>query len=88
MSISTTTSSNKEREEHKVCEDYSMFKNHQLGKGGFGQLYLGKNLKCVFYSAVHSDDLIKSKSPTPRILFTQMHPIFINHVFILLTSHS
>jgi casein kinase 1 len=56
MSISTTTSSNKEREEHKVCEDYSMFKNQQLGKGGFGQLYLGKNLKNNSFVAVKVED--------------------------------
>ena len=56
MSISTTTSSNKEREEHKVCEDYSMFKNQRLGKGGFGQLYLGKNLKNNSFVAVKVED--------------------------------
>ena len=56
MSISTTTSSNKEREEHKVCDDYSMFKNQQLGKGGFGQLYLGKNLKNNSFVAVKVED--------------------------------
>ena len=56
MSISTTTSSNKEREEHKVCDGYSMFKNQQLGKGGFGQLYLGKNLKNNSLVAVKVED--------------------------------
>ena len=43
ISYSTTTSSNKEKEERKVTEDYYLFSNKQLGKGGFGQLYLGRN---------------------------------------------
>ena len=45
ISYSTTTSSIKEKEERKIGDDYSYFKNKQLGKGGFGQLYLGRNLK-------------------------------------------
>jgi casein kinase 1 len=56
ISYSTTTSSNKEKEERKVCEDYSIFKNKQLGKGGFGQLYLGKNLKDNTLVAVKVED--------------------------------
>ena len=45
ISYSTTTSSIKEKEERKLTEDYSIYFHHQLGKGGFGQLYLGRNLK-------------------------------------------
>ena len=56
ISYSTTTSSNKEKEERKVCDDYSIFKNQQLGKGGFGQLYLGKNLKDNSFVAVKVEE--------------------------------
>ena len=45
ISYSTTTSSIKEKEERKLTDKYSMYLNKQLGKGGFGQLYLGRNLK-------------------------------------------
>jgi serine/threonine protein kinase len=45
ISYSTTTSSIKEKEERKLTEDYSIYFHRQLGKGGFGQLYLGRNLK-------------------------------------------
>ena len=43
ISYSTTTSSIKEKEERKLTDKYSMYLNKQLGKGGFGQLYLGRN---------------------------------------------
>lgn len=56
ISYSTTASSNKEKEERKVCDDYSIFKNKQLGKGGFGQLYLGKNLKDNSFVAVKVEE--------------------------------
>ena len=43
ISYSTTTSSNKEKEERRLTDKYSMYTHQQLGKGGFGQLYLGRN---------------------------------------------
>ena len=43
ISYSTTTSSNKEKEERVLTEKHSIYSHQQLGKGGFGQLYLGRN---------------------------------------------
>ena len=45
ISYSTTTSSIKEKDERKLTDDYSIYSHKQLGKGGFGQLFLGRNLK-------------------------------------------
>jgi casein kinase 1 len=53
ISYSTTASSNKEKEERKLGDDYTIFKSQQLGKGGFGQLYLGRN--------IHDDTLVAIK---------------------------
>ena len=41
----TTTSSIKEENEKRLNKDYTIFVNKQLGKGGFGQLYLGRNIR-------------------------------------------
>ena len=41
----TTTSSIKEEYERRLDKDYTIFVNKQLGKGGFGQLYLGRNIR-------------------------------------------
>ena len=44
ISYSTTTSSIKEEKERRLDKDFTIFVNKQLGKGGFGQLYLGRNI--------------------------------------------
>ena len=44
ISYSTTTSSIKEKEELRLDKDYMIFPHKQLGKGGFGQLYLGRSI--------------------------------------------
>ena len=41
----TTTSSIKEEYERRIDTDFTIFVNKQLGKGGFGQLYLGRNIR-------------------------------------------
>ena len=45
ISYSTTTSSIKEDNERRLDKDFTIFVNKQLGKGGFGYLYLGRNLR-------------------------------------------
>ena len=45
ISYSTTTSSIKEENERRLDKDFTIFVNKQLGKGGFGYLYLGRNLR-------------------------------------------
>ena len=45
ISYSTTTSSAKEDKERRLEKGFTIFVNKQLGKGGFGQLYLGRNLR-------------------------------------------
>lgn len=45
ISYSTTTSSIKEENERRLDKDFTIFVNKQLGKGGFGQLYLGRNIR-------------------------------------------
>ena len=44
ISISTTTSSIKEENERRLTKDFTIYANKQLGKGGFGQIYIGRNL--------------------------------------------
>ena len=44
-SHSTTTSSAREEQEKLLDKNYTIIVNNQLGKGGFGQIYLGRNLK-------------------------------------------
>ena len=41
----TTTSSIKEEYERRLDKDFTIYVNKQLGKGGFGQLYLGRNIR-------------------------------------------
>ena len=41
----TTTSSIKEEYERRLDKDFTIFVNKQLGKGGFGYLYLGRNIR-------------------------------------------
>ena len=41
----STTSSQKEDNEKLLDKNYTIIVNKQLGKGGFGQIYLGRNLK-------------------------------------------
>ena len=53
QSTTTTTSSKKEKEEHKLDKDFSIFTQKQLGKGGFGQIYVGRNF--------HNDDFVAIK---------------------------
>ena len=45
ISYSTTTSSIKEENERRLTKDFSIFQNKQLGKGGFGQIFLGRNIR-------------------------------------------
>ena len=45
ISYSTTTSSKKEENERRLDKDFTIFTSKQLGKGGFGQIYLGRNIK-------------------------------------------
>ena len=44
-SHSTTTSSAREEQEKLLDKNFTIIVNTQLGKGGFGQIYLGRNLK-------------------------------------------
>ena len=44
-SHSTTTSSAREEQEKYLDKNFTIIVNTQLGKGGFGQIYLGRNLK-------------------------------------------
>ena len=44
ISYSTTTSSQKENE-RRIDKDFTIIINKQLGKGGFGYLYLGRHLR-------------------------------------------
>ena len=55
-SYSTTTSSIKEKCEHILDKDFSLYVNKLLGKGGFGQLYLGRNHHDNTYVAIKVED--------------------------------
>ena len=44
ISYSTTTSSIKEENERRLTKEFSIFPSKQLGKGGFGQIYLGRSI--------------------------------------------
>jgi len=67
ISYSTTTSSIKEREkekeEHRIDKDFTIFTNKQLGKGGFGQLYLGRNIHENIFIAIK----VEEQSPRSRL---------------------
>ena len=56
ISYSTTTSSNKEKEERVLTEKHSIYSHQQLGKGGFGQLYLGRNFLTNELVAIKVED--------------------------------
>ena len=64
ISDSTATSSVKDKEEHRLDKDFSLFTNKPLGKGGFGQLYLGLNIKEKNFIAVK----VVEKSPRSRLM--------------------
>ena len=55
----TTTSSIKEENEKRLIKDYTIFVNKQLGKGGFGQLYLGRNIKKNVFIAIKVEEQIQ-----------------------------
>jgi serine/threonine protein kinase len=56
QSYSTTTSSIKEKDGYKLGNDFIIYLNKQLGKGGFGQIYLGRNLRENTYVAVKVEE--------------------------------
>ena len=62
ISYSTTTasSSNKEKEkdERKLNKEYTIFVHKQLGKGGFGQLYLGRSIRENTLIAIKVEDKV------------------------------
>ena len=41
----STTSSQKEEKEKLLDKNFTIIINRQLGKGGFGQIFLGRNIK-------------------------------------------
>ena len=70
ISYSTTTTSSikereKEKEEHRIDKDFSIFANKQLGKGGFGQLYLGRNIHENIFIAIK----VEEQSPRSRLAY-------------------
>jgi serine/threonine protein kinase len=69
ISYSTTTSSIKEREkekeEHRIDKDFTIFTNKQLGKGGFGQLYLGRNIHENIFIAIK----VEEQNPRSRLAY-------------------
>ena len=62
-STTTTTSSKKEKEEIRLDKDYSIFTHKKLGKGGFGQLYLGRNFRENDLVAIKVED----RGPNSRL---------------------
>ena len=56
QSYSTTTSSIKEKDGYKLGNDFIIYLDKQLGKGGFGQIYLGRNLRENTYVAVKVEE--------------------------------
>ena len=70
ISYSTTTTSSikereKEKEEHRIDKDFTIFANKQLGKGGFGQLYLGRNIHENIFIAIK----VEEQSPRSRLAY-------------------
>ena len=59
ISYSTTTSSNKEETEKRLTKDFTIIVNKQLGKGGFGQLYLGRNIHDNILVAIKVEEQIQ-----------------------------
>ena len=64
ISYSTTTSSIKEKEEHRLDKDFTIFVHKQLGKGGFGQLYLGRNIQQNNFVAIK----VEEQNPRSRLI--------------------
>ena len=52
----STTSSAKEDNEKLLDKNYTIIINKQLGKGGFGQIYLGRNIKENFPIAIKVEE--------------------------------
>ena len=60
ISYSTTASSSiKEENERRLDKDHTIFVNRQLGKGGIGQLYLGRNLRENILIAIKIEEQIQ-----------------------------
>ena len=59
ISYSTTASSNKEETEKRLTKDFTIIVNKQLGKGGFGQLYLGRNIHDNILVAIKVEEQIQ-----------------------------
>ena len=59
-STTTASSSNKEKEkdERRLNKEYTIYVHKQLGKGGFGQLYLGRCIKENSLIAIKVEDKI------------------------------
>ena len=57
ISNSTTASSIKTEYERKLDKEFTIFVNKQLGKGGFGQLYLGRNIRENTFIAIKVEEL-------------------------------
>ena len=55
-STSTTSSPKEENEEKMLDKNYTIIVNKQLGKGGFGQIYLGRNIKENFPIAIKVEE--------------------------------
>jgi casein kinase 1 len=55
ISYSTTASSNKEKEERILDKDFAIF-HKQLGKGGFGQIFLGRNYRKNYLVAIKQEE--------------------------------
>ena len=56
----SNTSSEDEENEHLLDKEYSIFLSKQLGKGGFGQLFLGKNLKNKKLIAIKCEESVEN----------------------------
>ena len=52
----STTSSAKEENEKMLDKNFTIIVNRQLGKGGFGQIYLGRNIKEKFQIAIKVEE--------------------------------
>ena len=59
ISYSTTTSSIKEENERRLTKEFSIIPSKQLGKGGFGQIYLGRNIHKNYLVAIKVEEQIQ-----------------------------
>ena len=55
-SDSTTSTSIFEENEKIIDKNYTIMINKQLGKGGFGQIYLGRNIKENYKIAIKVEE--------------------------------